>query len=299
MKSQRSAAPDRAKGLQFLLITAFGWGLNWPAIKFLLQEWPPLFARGLAGVLAAALLAGVALARGERLRLPPRDMPRMAVAAFTNVFAWMGFTTIAMQWLTVGEGAMLVYTMPVWATLFAWPLRGARPGPLGIAALGLGFSGIALLLGIDAFHLGPDKALGVGLALFSAMAFALGTILNRAPVALSPIGVVVWQVGLGCAPMLLLGLAFEHPHIDALSPAGAAAFVYMALVPMGACYLSWFAAIDRLPPAIASTGMLLVPVIGVASAALLLGEGLGARQLLALALTIAGVALALRENRAK
>lgn len=299
MTTGASPAQDRAKGLQFLLITAIGWGLNWPAIKFLLQEWPPLFARGLAGVLAAALLAGVALARGERLRLPPRDLPRMALAAFTNVFAWMGFTTIAMQWLTVGEGAMLVYTMPIWATLFAWPLRGTRPGPLGLAALGLGFAGIALLLGVDAFHLGPDKALGVGLALFSAMAFALGTILNRAPVALSPIGVVVWQVGLGCAPMLLLGLAFEHPHIGALSVAGAAAFIYMALVPMGVCYLSWFAAIELLPPAIAATGTLLVPVIGVVSAALLLGEGLGARQWLALALTIAGVALALRENRAK
>lgn len=299
MENKNSVGPGRARGVQFLVITAVGWGLNWPAIKFLLQEWPPLFARGLAGVVAAALLAAVALARGESLRLSPRDLPRMAVAAFTNVFAWMGFTTIAMQWLTVGEGAMLVYTMPIWATLLAWPLRGARPGPLGIAALGLGFSGIALLLGVDAIQLGADKLVGVGLALFSAIAFALGTILNRAPVALSPIGVVVWQVGLGCAPMLALGLAFEHPHIGALSGPGAAAFVYMALVPMGACYLSWFAAIERLPPAIASTGMLLVPVIGVASAALLLGEGLGARQLLALTLTIAGVAMALRENRGK
>ncbi|HMN73690.1 MAG TPA: DMT family transporter [Rhodoblastus sp.] len=298
MKNKDAAGPGRAKGLQFLLITAIGWGLNWPAIKFLLQEWPPLFARGLAGIVAAALLAGVAAMRGERLRLPPRDLPRMAVAAFTNVFAWMGFATIAMQWLTVSEGAMLVYTMPIWVTLLAWPLRGARPGPLGVAALCLGFAGVALLLGLDAFHLGADKLAGVGLALFSAIAFALGVILNRAPVALSPVGVVVWQVGLGCAPMLILGLAFEHPHIGALSAAGAAAFVYMALVPMGACYLSWFAAIEALPPAIASTGMLLVPVIGVVSAALLLGEGLGARQILALTLTIAGVALALRENRA-
>ena len=135
MKNDDPAGRGRARGLHFLLITAIGWGLNWPAIKFLLQEWPPLFSRGLAGVMAAALLAAVALARGERLALPPRDLPRMAVASFTNVFAWMGFTTIAMQWLTVGEGAMLVYTMPIWATLFAWPLRGARPGPLGIAAL--------------------------------------------------------------------------------------------------------------------------------------------------------------------
>jgi drug/metabolite transporter (DMT)-like permease len=63
---------------------------------------------------------------------------------------------------------------------------------------------------------------------------------------------------------------------------------------MGICYLGWFAAIKRLSPAMASTAMLLVPLLGVISAAPILGERLGARERLALALTLGGVALAVR-----
>ena len=65
MKSDDPAGRGRARGLQLLLITAIGWGLNWPAIKFLLQEWPPLFSRGLAGVMAITRQLDL-LALGER-----------------------------------------------------------------------------------------------------------------------------------------------------------------------------------------------------------------------------------------
>ncbi len=47
--------------------------------------------------------------------------------------------------------------------------------------------------------------------------------------------------------------------------------IYMTLIPMGVCYLTWFETLRRLPPASASTGMLLAPVIGVVSAACYIG----------------------------
>ncbi|WP_222864120.1 hypothetical protein [Pigmentiphaga aceris] len=37
-------------GIACLLVTAVGWGLNWPAMKQLMLELPPLFARGVAGL---------------------------------------------------------------------------------------------------------------------------------------------------------------------------------------------------------------------------------------------------------
>ena len=60
-------------------------------------------------------------------------------------------------------------------------------------------------------------------------------------------------------------------------------------------YLGWFAATQRLSPAKVSTAMLLVPLVGVISAAPILGERLGAREGFALALTLGGVALAVRK----
>ena len=83
-----------------------------------------------------------------------------------------------------------------------------------------------------------------------------------------PLVVVAWQVGLGCLAMLILGVVFEQPNYGALTATGLACFIYMTLVPMGLCYLTWFETLRRLPPSSASTGMLLVPLIGVISAAL-------------------------------
>ena len=87
----------------------------------------------------------------SRLKSRARPMPRLLFASFTNVFAWMGFGTVAMKFVPVGEGALIVYTMPIWATLLAWPLAGIRPKLVDIAALVLGIGGIAVLLGGDGF----------------------------------------------------------------------------------------------------------------------------------------------------
>jgi drug/metabolite transporter (DMT)-like permease len=59
-------------------------------------------------------------------------------------------------------------------------------------------------------------------------------------------------------------------------------------------YVSWFAALERLPASIAAIGTMLAPVIGVVVAALALHEPLGAAKIAALAFTVCGVALASR-----
>jgi drug/metabolite transporter (DMT)-like permease len=301
MSSPDSALRARRTGLLCLAVTAVGWGLNWPVMKALLREWPPLSARGWAGLAAAFGLAVVAALRGERLAVPRRAAGPLLLAAGSNVLAWMGLSTLALLWLGVAEGALLVYSMPIWAALLAWPILGERPSAKGVLALALGVAGIAVLLGARGGGdggpaLGPEKLPGVALALGAAVLFALGAVASRrSPLALPPLASVAWQVGLGCLPMAAAGLLFERPDARALSPTGWVAMAYMAAVPMGLCYLTWFAALRRLPPATASVATLLTPLVGVAAAAFALGEPLGVREALALGLTLGGVALALRK----
>jgi drug/metabolite transporter (DMT)-like permease len=194
---------DRSIGFLCLVVTAFGWALNWPLMKLLLQPWPPLFARGLAGTLAAVILAAMALGRGQSLKVPREAVPRLIFASFTNVFAWMGFSTMAMKYVTVGEGALIAYTMPIWAMLFAWPFLHVRPTLRDVAALVLGIAGVALLLGADGFAFTAGKLTGIALALACAVLFALGNVLNRQALPMPPLVVVAWQVGLGCLVMLV------------------------------------------------------------------------------------------------
>ena len=292
-----SSSSARATGFLFLAVTSVGWALNWAAIKILLREWPPLFSRGVSGVAAAVLLAGVAAAFGESLKVPKRWIMPLLFAAFTNVFAWMGFSTMALKYLAVSEGSLLVYTMPIWAMLFAWPILGNRPSWRDIVALSLGLSGVAVLLSAHGITLGPDKLIGIALALAAAILFALGGVMTTSPLPIPPTALVAWQVGLGCLPMIVFGLLFEHPNLSAITASGWAVLIYMVLGPMGICYLAWFAALRRLPAATAAIGTLSVPIIGVIAASVMLREPLGMREALAIALTLAGVALALQKPK--
>jgi len=284
-------------GFVCLLVPSLGWGLNWPAMKVILAQLPPLFARGTAGSVAGLACALATVLLGQSLVVPRPLIGRVVAAAALNVFAWMGFATVAMRWLSVGQCALLVYTMPVWATLLAWPIRGERPSLRAIAGLALCMAGLWQLFGSGGFHLDREQQVGAVLALGSAVLFALSTVALRPLIELRPLASLAWQLSLGCLPMVALGLAFEHPAIANVSPTAWALMLYMTAVPMGLCYMTWFAALRRLPPTTASLATLLTPVIGVVSAALVLGEPLGTRELVAFTLTLAGVALALRRTR--
>jgi drug/metabolite transporter (DMT)-like permease len=59
----------------------------------------------------------------------------------------MGFTALALLWLTVAQAALLTFTMPIWATLLAWPILGERARLRRVIPLCLGVAGLVLLMG--------------------------------------------------------------------------------------------------------------------------------------------------------
>jgi drug/metabolite transporter (DMT)-like permease len=282
-------------GLMFLAITSVGWGLNWPIMKYILVEWPPLSSRGWTGIAGGALLAVLAILRGESLRVPAGQWPRLLLSAFLNVTTWMTLMGLALLWLPASEAAVMAYTMPVWASLLAWLILGERMSRLRIVALVMAFAGIAALLGGNGFDASLAKLPGIAMVLTGAFAFALGTIAaKRLPVAMPVIASSALQIGIGCVPVALAGLVFEHPDLAVLSTLGWALMAYMTVVQFCIAYVCWFAALERLPASVAAIGTMAVPVIGVVAAALALHEPLGPGQIAALLFTLAGVALAAR-----
>ena len=282
-------------GLLLLAITSVGWGLNWPVMKFLIAELPPLTARGLTGLVGGALLMGLATARGESLRVPRDQWGPLVVLALLNVTGWMALMGLALLWLPGGEAAVIAYTMPVWAALLAWWILGERMSLQRIVAMLMAFGGIAALMGADGISASAEKLPGVALALLGAFGFALGTVLaKRFKMVLPLVTSSAWQIGVGCVPVALLGLAFETPHFAVLSWTGWGLLAYIVLVPFCVAYLCWFAALKILPAAVAAIGTMAVPVIGVVVSAIVLHEPLGIGQIAALLLTLAGVMLATR-----
>lgn len=281
-------------GLLFLLGTSIGWGLNWPIIKYVLEQWPPFSARGWAGVVGGLALALYALLRGIPLSLPRAQWPRLIVFSFLNVTLWMAVMGYAMLYLPASEAVVIAYTNPLFTALLAWPLLGERMTLTRVVALLMAFAGLVLLFGGNGISATYAKLPGIVLSLIGAIAFALGTIfLKKWPLQLPDAAAAAWQVGLGCLPVAIMGLVLESPSISDLNASGWTAMTYMAFGQSFA-FVCWFAALARLPASVAAIGTMLAPVIGVAVSAIALGEPLGAAKIVALALTIGGVALAAR-----
>jgi probable blue pigment (indigoidine) exporter len=282
-------------GLIVLAIASVGWGLNFPIMKHLLTEWPPLSSRGLCGIAGACALALIALARQQSLSVPRPMWLRLLLVSTLAIGGWVAFMGLALLWLSASEAAVLGISIPVWVAFLARPILGERLSLLRALSLMVALAGIAVLIGGNGFDASVAKLPGIVFALTGAVCVALGTVLTKHfPLAMPPLSLAAWQIGLGCLPIAIIGLAVEQPQLAALSSIGWASMIYITLIQFCLCYVCWFAALERLPAATASIGTLLVPVVGVLAAAMMLDEPLGLREITALVITLGGVAVALR-----
>jgi len=284
----------RAEGIALLLFTACSWGLTWPQSKFLLTMLPPFSMRAACGLTGACFAFLVAFARRERI-WPPRDQwPRLLLFATLNYGLFIVLTTASLVWLKASEAVVITYTLPVWASLFAWPMLGERPTLRKLVALVLALAGVGLLVGIDTSAATPEKLPAAAMSLGAAIFFGLGTVLaKKHPLRLPPVSSVAWQALLGMVMVVALA-AFEHPIWSNVTGGGWVSIAYISTIPLSLAYLAWFRALRLVPASTAATTVLVSPLVGVIGSGVLLGETFGPRQIVALAMTLTGVALAAR-----
>ncbi|HVY15040.1 MAG TPA: EamA family transporter [Rhodopila sp.] len=284
----------RAEGLALVLFTACSWGITWPTTKFMLTMLPPYSVRAVSGVIGCGLALGIAVLRGEKL-WPPRDQwGRIILYAMLNFGLFIVLTVHAIALLRASEAVTITYTIPVWAVLLSWPLLGERPTALKLLALALALGGVALLVGADTAEARWDKAFPAGLALAAAICFGLGTVLaTKRPLRLPPTVSVFWQALFGIAVVIAFAVP-EHRDWDKVTGLGWFGLIYIAVVPLTLAYVAWFRALKLVSASTASTTVLISPMVGVIGSGFMLHETFGLRQIVALAMTLSGVALASR-----
>src|SRR2546429_85752 len=84
-----------------------------------------------------------------------KNCGHLIVSGVLNVLSFSLFSVIAMMFATTGRVAMLCYTMPIWAALFAWFVLGERLMRARIIALALCAVGMAILIYPVAQHGSP------------------------------------------------------------------------------------------------------------------------------------------------
>lgn len=286
----------RKKWLSVLPVIVIGvlWGLNWPAIKFLLSQFPPLTVRAIAFPFAAVLLAIIARAKGQSLRPAADDIVPIALTGLLVVFGFNVLTTFGQVLTQTSSAAIIAYTMPALTALLAGIFLKEQLGPRILLALVIGMTGLAVLATEDWRGL-IDTPGGPIIMLFAALSWAGGNVALKARQwSIDPLPLTVWFFVVSsvfCWPLVLI---FEPPwQLTWPKPSVVFVMAYHVLGPMVICYAVWTAMVDRLPATVAAISTLLAPVVGVCSAIVLLGDSLSWQKVIALLLVLASIVFTL------
>ncbi|WGF89935.1 DMT family transporter [Marinivivus vitaminiproducens] len=280
-------------------VTLF-WGLNWPLMKLALADVPPWAFRAACVACGAVGLLTMAKMGGHALTIPRRLWPMLLLTGLLNITGWHLFTAFGLLSVGGGRASILAFTQPIWVTLFSLIYLSERPTQRHWLGLACGMAGMLVLLVPDLTRLGGEP-LGTLLILCGAVSWASGTLLTKVTDWDTPLFTLLgWQMTIGGLPIILGWIVIEdawlRPQDVGLLPA--LATLYAVSIPMVFCYWAFFRIVQLLPASIASLSVLATPVVGLFSAALLLGEPVGLGEVAALVLVMLALFFVLRPARA-
>ncbi len=213
--------------------------------------------------------------------------------------AWNVLAVYGVTFMESGRAAILAYTFPVWSVLLGvWVLREPVTGTR-FAGVVLGVLGMLVLLGDEIRAVGRSPT-GALLLIASAISWAVSTaIMKRWPVDLPTTSFTGWQMLLALAPILSGAILFEEGSFSplALSTWPFWGLVYNALVSSIFCNWAWIKIATHAPLSVSSLSTLMIPIVGVFSGMLLLGEHPQWSDLAALVLVVAALAVVLLPQR--
>jgi drug/metabolite transporter (DMT)-like permease len=281
--------PARLWGLLAALTLA--WGFNWTAMKLALSQVPPWTFRSICLVLGSGILFLVLHLGGHKLSPPHGQWRRLVLLSVLNIGAWNILVAYGLTMIASGRAAILGYTMPVLAIPLSIWLLGERLTPAKTAGLVLGMAGLGLLL-VDAFGAAQAAPLGTVLVLGAAASWALGAVLQKKyPVGLAAGPYTAWIMLVSGVPILAGAVLFEDLSALAhLRPVAFFGIAYNVLVAFAFAHWAWIKLATSLSVTVFSLSMLVIPVVGVISGMLFLGERPSLVEYAALGLVLAALA---------
>ncbi|MBF5079132.1 DMT family transporter [Paracoccus sp. NBH48] len=271
-------------GLAFAVM----WASAFTSTRMIVTEAPPLMALALRFALSGVVGVMIALAMGQTWRTLTRAQWRaVLILGLCQNALYLGLNWTAMQWIEAGLASIIAATMPLMVAALGWSLMGERLRPMGVGGLILGVVGVAIIMG--ARLQGGSDLTGIVMCFVAALALAVATLTVRGA---SSGGNVMMIVGLqmlvGAVTLGLIAPWFEIWDVT-YTPRLVVAFLYTVIVPGLVATWVWFMLVGRIGAVRAATFHFLTPFFGVATAALFLGEDLGAGDVIGVAVIMAGI----------
>ncbi|MFB2580258.1 EamA family transporter [Herbiconiux sp. P15] len=274
------------------VLVAVLWGVNFTAIHFSLEHYPPFFLVGLRFLVLAIPTVLFVKWPGVKVRWLLGYGLGFGILQFAFLYAGMasgmppGLASLVLQ-------ASAPFTVALAAVWLREKLTLVQGIGILIAVAGLGI--------IAADRAGVSALLPVILTLCGALGWAFGNICSRQAQPTSPLGLTLWMSVVPPVPLIALSLVVEGPELvwnslaTTFTPEALPAvlgLVYTVVLGTIAGSGIWVTLMKRNPSSQVAPFSLLVPVVGFTSAWLVLGEIPNPADLLGGAVVIAGVLVA-------
>ncbi len=274
------------------------WGFNWIVMKLALERADPVVLNVQRTWIAVIFLFAVLVL--QRRPFWPASWIAVIVTGLFQTSLNFSATTMALAGGGAGRTSVLVFTMPFWTLLIAWPVLHERVRGSQWAAVAFAFAGLTLVVQPWSWEGDLTPKLW---AVVSGFGWAAGTVATKyfqRDRPFDPLNFVAWQMLAGVVPITFLPFLLDVPA-PAWSPVYAMLLLYTGAISTGFAFLLWMTILRFLPAGTASLNMFAIPVIALASSMLIFGERLTSAEWTGIACIGAGLAIvsvnALRAHR--
>ena len=268
MTRQIAIRSRRGAYLALVFLTLI-WGMNWMAMKYGLRYAQPAVYNVDRILVAVAVLFAVMYWEGRPFW--PRSWIAVIVTGFFQTTINFTATTMALAGGGAGRTSVLVFTMPFWTMLMAWPVLHERVR--GTQWLAVAFALVGLVIVVEPWHWEGELApkLWATLSGSGSGAGPVATKYFQRRHQLDMLNLITWQMAVGVLPLLLVPLVFSMPSAE-WSALYVSAVVYAGVIATAIGFIMWTAVIAVLPAGTASLNMFAIPVIAIVSSMLVFGE---------------------------
>ncbi|WP_244847168.1 EamA family transporter [Caballeronia sp. SL2Y3] len=274
------------KDLLIATVVIFAWGVNFVVIKLGLHGVPPMLLGALRFALAATPVFFV-----KRPQIPLRWLFAYGLTISLGQFALLFYGMYV--GMPAGLASLVLQAQAFFTLIFAAMFLGERIRAANVMGLLIAAAGLALI-GMRGGH--AMTLTGFLFTLGASAMWALGNVATKRMGKVDLLSLVVWASLIPPIPFLVLSLIFEGPariesSLAAIPMVSVLAVCYLSFIATIVGYSLWGKLLARYPAAQVAPFSLLVPVIGLASAAVFLGEALNGTQFAGAALVMAGLAV--------
>lgn len=271
------------------------WSTSFTATKVVLAEIPPLTINALRFTLAAVVLAAVAVAC-RSLMLPTRaDLGRLALGGVLGTTIYFSMENVGVDLATASDAALLVASYPAMTMALEIVVFRARAAWTRFAGVALAMAGVYFIVGGGGSGSSQERLVGDLILVGAGLVWAAYNFSTKGSGERYPsLTLVFYQTAAGAVACWPLALA-ESGSWEAMPSTGSWAIIaYLGLFCSVVAFLFYAYGLKGLEAGSAVNLLNLVPVFGVATAFLVLGEPVGLAQLFGGALVVAGVLLGFR-----